>query len=293
MKKIIINIINSIPGIRFLIKFLYVLKIDKKLYKYSKFNGKFKVKLSNNSSFKMFGFESIYCTFYYVGLYNKWEKISIKLWENFAKYSNCIFDVGSNVGIYSLVAATVNEQSKIFAFEPDKIAFNRLYNNIQLNKFDVSLNNVVVSDKSGFSTFYQNNNSLISSLEKDLNSFPIELESVSLNDFCSKINNFPQLIKIDVEGFENLVLDGMVELFKFEPIILVEILPKNFQNMYSHLLKILPSNFLTFGIDENVGIYDSNYFFDISKYRNYLIIPQSKMPLLDEITKKESIIIYK
>jgi len=212
MKKIIINIINSIPGIRFLIKFLYVLKIDKKLYKYSKFNGKFKVKLSNNSSFKMFGFESIYCTFYYVGLYNKctfyyvglynkWEKISIKLWENFAKYSNCIFDVGSNVGIYSLVAATVNEQSKIFAFEPDKIAFNRLYNNIQLNKFDVSLNNVVVSDKSGFSTFYQNNNSLISSLEKDLNSFPIELESVSLNDFCSKINNFPQLIKIDVEGF--------------------------------------------------------------------------------------------
>jgi|GEM_PF-5565852 len=38
---------------------------------------------------------------------------------------------------------------------------------------------------------------------------------------------------------------------------------------------------------------DSNYFFDISKYRNYLIIPQSKMPLLDEITKKESIIIYK
>jgi|GEM_PF-4306969 len=77
--------------------------------------------------------------------------------------------------------------------------------------------------------------------------------------------NFPQLIKIDVEGFENLVLDGMVELFKFEPIILVEILPKNFQNMYSHLLKILPSNFLTFGIDENVGIYDSNYFFDISK----------------------------
>ncbi|MBE2256580.1 MAG: FkbM family methyltransferase [Ignavibacteria bacterium] len=276
-----------------MIKILFLLGIDKKLYKHSKFNGKFKVKLSNNTSFKIYGFKSIYCSFYYTGIYNKWEKTSIILWENFAKYSSCIFDVGSNVGIYSLVAATINKKSEIFAFVPDSIAFNRLNKNIKLNKFNIYSNNVVVTDKSGLSTFYQNNNSLISSLEKDLNSFPIEIESVSINDFC-KINNvIPQLIKIDVEGFENLVFDGMVDLFKFEPIVIVEILPKNFIQMYSHLLKIVPSNLLIFGIDENGGVYSSNYFNDVTNFRNYLIISESKFNLFEDITKKELIKIIK
>ena len=50
----------------------------------------------------------------------EWEKVSLQLWEELCKESEVIFDVGSNTGVYSLLAKSSNPKSKVYAFEPIK-----------------------------------------------------------------------------------------------------------------------------------------------------------------------------
>ena len=58
-----------------------------------------------------------------------------------AKKSNIVFDVGANIGYYSLLAAISNKEAKVFAFEPVPRIYEYLNHNIELNR----LSNVITS----------------------------------------------------------------------------------------------------------------------------------------------------
>ncbi len=51
-----------------------------------------------------------------------------------------VLDVGASYGYYSLTIAKVKKESKCFAFEPSKICFEAMQNNISINK----LNNISI-----------------------------------------------------------------------------------------------------------------------------------------------------
>jgi FkbM family methyltransferase len=127
-------------------------------------------------------------------------------------------DVGANIGLYSLYAASINGNCQVYAFEPASQNFARLCNNIALN----SLTNITpcsfpLSDHESFDFFY------ISTLEPgmSLHSFGQESDysesfamrqgaiGVPLDTLVKKYGMAqPSLIKIDVDGIEEKILEG-------------------------------------------------------------------------------------
>lgn len=70
------------------------------------------------------------------------------------KNIRCDFDIGANTGVYSLLSKSLNPKAKIYAFEPVQRTFKRLEQNIAINNFDVTTEQIALSDKSGKQIFY-------------------------------------------------------------------------------------------------------------------------------------------
>lgn len=139
------------------------------------------------------------------------------------------FDVGANIGIYSLYCAYLYPKCQILAFEPHKPNFFRLLDNIRINGF----NNIApflycIGDKTGHVDFSSNSNETGSSGGQMKDPSEIgEIPCWSLDDFI--IHGFyspnPTHIKIDIDGQELKVVNGMTETLKSPQLksVLVEI----------------------------------------------------------------------
>ena len=128
-------------------------------------------------------------------------------------YGGNFLDVGANIGAYSLVAAE-SKRAVIYAFEPHPEAYHLLTRNICLNHCDnVTPVNRAVSDSAGLVPFSDNPelslNHLISSSFYGQN--VIRVQSVSLDLFCREERIIPNYVKVDVEGYEYLVIRGLKE----------------------------------------------------------------------------------
>lgn len=76
---------------------------------------------------------------------------------HFCSASDVFFDVGANVGLFSLYAARRNPRGRICAFEPGAHNFAHLCANVRANDLDVSatlLINAALSDRTGFETLH-------------------------------------------------------------------------------------------------------------------------------------------
>ncbi len=118
-------------------------------------------------------------------------------------------DVGANVGSYTILACAVRG-AKGICFEPVPSTYQRLMDNIRLNNLDerVVAYNFGLSDKEGeilFTSDFNTTNHVVASGELTKNT--IKLKVLPLDTLLE--NKSPSLIKIDVEGFETLVLNGM------------------------------------------------------------------------------------
>lgn len=133
-------------------------------------------------------------------------------WINSFDKDDIFWDVGANVGVYSLYAAK-RIGCHVFAFEPVFHNFFSLNKNIILNGLsdritafcfsvhsDFKVANIRINNLdsgSAFSTFDNNNGNYIQG-------------SVGISiDTLVKYLLFPNHIKIDVDGNEFLILDGM------------------------------------------------------------------------------------
>ena len=61
----------------------------------------------------------------------KWEKNDLQFVTEIGEENKIFIDVGAWIGPYTLLAAKLG--MKVYAFEPDKVAFEELKKNIQLN----------------------------------------------------------------------------------------------------------------------------------------------------------------
>ena len=177
-------------------------------------------------------------------VYNKSEK----------KSKLIVIDIGANIGAFSLKFARkcIDNKQKfnIYAFEPNKIIFDILKNNLALNN-DISKNifslqtpigdtnkevNFINDQKnSGGSKVYKN-------LEgSQLNIETVKLQQISLDYFVQKNQiDYVDVIKIDVEGYEPFVLDGCINTIKkFKPVLYIEITPLWFKNIGRPFTEIL------------------------------------------------------
>lgn len=169
-------------------------------------------------------------------LYNfgSYELPTINYIKKNIKPNMTILDIGGNVGLMTLVFANqLKKTGKVFTFEPEPNNFSKLQHNIKLNEFsNIVLNQVAVSDSNSVLKFFLStgNNFGVHSLiyNEDLDQNFIEVPTVKIDDFVLK-NNISKvdMIKIDVEGAELDVINGMRDLLKRDkPILILEVVSK-------------------------------------------------------------------
>ena len=167
-----------------------------------------------------------------------------RLLYSLIKENYVCFDIGANIGETTLNFAKLASKGKIYSFEPVPFLFQRLKTNVELNNFqNISLNNLAISDKQEELFFESptNNNSSGISLNKEKSASSSIVHSTTIDTFVTE-NNIEKIdfMKIDVEGFENFVINGGTEtLKKMKPILFIEIDNKNLQKNNSSEQKIL------------------------------------------------------
>ena len=174
-------------------------------------------------------------------------RLNLFIIKNIIKENLIFFDLGAHYGWFSLLVSNLLPNSKIYAFEPDPNVLKILERNKRPN---IEIINKAVSDKEGKIKFYSRPllSSGISTLNiesenlafKEIPYQEIEVESITLDNFCFENNIYPDFVKIDVEGAEEMVLRGSQEILKnYNPIIAIEIWFKPFSDVYKNSIEIL------------------------------------------------------
>ncbi|MEM9217703.1 MAG: FkbM family methyltransferase [Cyanobacteria bacterium P01_F01_bin.150] len=166
----------------------------------------------------------------------QYEPTSTKVWEILCRQINgLVLDVGSHTGLYSLIANA--HQCSVIAYEPVSPVFARLQINVQVNSQGrISVRQRAVSNKEKGKVYIPNPrmDTLLPTgskiVEDDFDKDDIyAVPSISLDHDILKDTQLSQkkvsLLKIDVEGHEHEVIQGMVKLLEsYFPILLVECL---------------------------------------------------------------------
>lgn len=141
-----------------------------------------------------------------------------KVFKRVIKKGMVVFDIGAHWGYYSLIAASlVGENGKGFAFEPHPLNYDLLLKSISFNGFsNISPIKKAVSDKNGIiKLFCSHKESAGHSIVLPENEDEyIEVETVTLDEFCKENKILPDVVKMDVEGAEPLALKGMKRMIE-------------------------------------------------------------------------------
>lgn len=196
------------------------------------------------------------------------------------KESDVFFDVGANIGLYSLYAAKRNPTCKVYSFEPESHNYASLCKNIALN----SVTNVIpcnfpLSDCEAFDFFYvrelQPGSALhsfgrLSDFRESSDTTPLKQGALSttLDALVGKYGvPQPTLLKIDVDGIEEKILDGAETVLKSKNLrtILVELSFKDSSGLTEREGKLALLGLKLVGksdwISEMNGMTSQNYIF--------------------------------
>ncbi len=152
----------------------------------------------------------------------------IKLTKFFVKNlkeNDVFYDIGANFGFYTHLALEFCRE--VHSFEPLPEEFENLINNLKDGK-RIFLNNLALSNTISTAKLKLANGSssiILEIKEKVLKGYDkeIEVKTTTLDEYL-KTHNPPTILKIDVEGAENLVIEGGINFFKNNsPIIAMEI----------------------------------------------------------------------
>ena len=178
--------------------------------------------------------------------------------DSFKKKKFIFWDIGSNIGLYSIYNSLKNKNSITIAFEPSTSNLRVLTRNISINNLEkkIKLFPIPLTNKK---------NSFLIMNEKDF------VEGGALNSFGEKFNfegkkfhgkmkyqtfgttidflidkkilEIPDYIKIDVDGIEHLILKGAAKYLKNKKIKSLSIeINENFKTQYKNLLFIMKKN---------------------------------------------------
>jgi FkbM family methyltransferase len=149
---------------------------------------------------------------------HSFEPLETKLVMKTIKKGDVVLDIGANIGYYTLIfAKLVGDEGKVFAIEPDPGNFALLEKNVRTNCY----NNVVLVQKAasnvtGSCRLYlcERNKGMHRIYMSRYCNRSVQVECVRIDDllvdYCGEID----FIKMDVEGSEWAVVEGMALLLK-------------------------------------------------------------------------------
>lgn len=130
-----------------------------------------------------------------------------------------IFDIGANIGLFSIKMATRKRTATVIAVEPDPENFQMLKKNLELNgiKSVIPLN-MALSDRGGKLEFFVSatNKAASSIYRHDEHMSGVEVEANTFDCLLGKLEiaqlNREMFVKMDVEGAELRILNGAKSL---------------------------------------------------------------------------------
>ncbi len=151
-------------------------------------------------------------------IFDQYNEIAVlKLIGRYAAQGYHFIDIGANIGIHSLTAASANANIEIFSFEPESQNFLSFIRNIGLNHFQnirpfkMGLGNfkgiTSLNINHGWNKGKHSLKVIFDGQTPKLNIPVIQLDAFSDYFDCNHL-----LLKIDVEGFEKEVIEGGLEL---------------------------------------------------------------------------------
>jgi len=172
--------------------------------------------------------------------FNNYEERNKKLIASHLKDGDVFFDVGANIGLFSLYLKRLYPDLKCYLFEPFPTLFNCLKLTLKNSKMeDVHINDYALCNENKeleffIDTFNDGGHSLdsssISSRSKKAQS--LKIQGKKLDSFVAE-NNIDRIdfLKIDIQGAEVEFLKGAREsINKFKPKIMVELNNKNLED---------------------------------------------------------------
>jgi FkbM family methyltransferase len=172
---------------------------------------------------------------------------------------NSVFwDIGSNVGTYSIYAAKIKARTQIVAFEPSGLNLGILQKNINLNKLNDKIKIIpfaLTKKPNTFLTMFESSEEeggALSSFGDDKGFDGKKMNFISKYKlFGTSINSIiknralktPNYIKIDVDGKEHIILEGSTKILKNKTLrsLLIEI-NENYTDQFKKIKKIMKQN---------------------------------------------------
>lgn len=179
-----------------------------------------------------------------------------------------IFDIGANIGTWTLLAKTLLPNSRIYAFEPLDEHIKRLekncsnIDNILIEKYCVGNENK--SAKLNVSSF-SDSSSLLEATSLEYETYQITKQTevdVEVKKLSSLISNsilpIPDIIKLDIQGFELEALKGLGEYLHKVRYVICEVSFKEYyknQPLFNDISSFLATfNIHVFALGNNTPI---------------------------------------
>ena len=143
--------------------------------------------------------------------------------DNFLNNGDVFFDIGANIGVFSIYAGKKYKDTQIISFEPEVSNLAILKENIIENKLtkQIMCYNLAISDEVGLSKLHLQDFTPGAALHtEDIGEIEFSAEGnrpivwaegiyrINLDYFCKETNIFPSVIKIDTDGNEDKILMG-------------------------------------------------------------------------------------
>jgi len=165
--------------------------------------------------------------------------------KQFIKEGDVVWDIGTNLGFFSLAAISKSKTGKCLSIEPDVWLCNILNKTKNANPdLTIDILPIAVSNKNGFSKFVIANRSRATNHLADVEGSTqtggvrqIKIVPTFTLDDILTIYEPPNFLKIDTEGAELLVLEGAKNVIQHKPIILIEV----YSDTHSQVVEILES----------------------------------------------------
>ncbi len=183
--------------------------------------------------FQEFDFEVL------LGTHLDYEREVFKFIEPRISTYDTVIEIGANVGVFTAfvrkVARARSRAVKVYAFEPSRIAYARLLENLQLNDLDdVQAFNCAIGSETGIADFFEPQGHITNgSLNREFaqrfsdnvrHTRTLLIDADLLNEFVTDLDRV--LIKIDIEGAEPMILRALERLVRrVSPDLLIEVLP--------------------------------------------------------------------